>query len=562
LALLSAKVDAGAEPEDGPFIRPPSHFVRVLRDSEAAADALQKGPAKAVCAALRLGDSAKLEAALTPDFRGRLPGEAAPVETGGDASIAWRRRGPDDRVLSGRPFVAALRALVAPLTVVERCSLKPIRFKLNIDERSAYAELGLSVAGRDGGGRGVELTGMARVETRVEAKKQRFRRFELRGLESVATHTLFRDISAAAGVGLHRDALTRARVELHTNEQTLETIGGLAVVDWEGDGDDDLLAWNQLTTLQVFVNDGRGGFDKQVNPIDPAAVGFFQLLVDLDGDGAPELVSTEVEGCEGGQARLHLFTRRGGRFVPRPGRLAFEQPCVRIDRLHYQHIAAHDIDGDGDLDLFASGYKNHLSKARDHNLFHARDGQRDLLFLNEGGLRFREVARERGIVGQSFGYGGVFFDADADGDDDLLVVNDYGPNNLWLNDGAARFVAGTGALAANGQSMGVTVTDLDGDAVLDVYVSNMFSKAGNRIVPLVASKVSPETYASLLALAQGNSLFRRGPDGFTDVAAQQGAARAGWAWGHTAFDADNDGDRDLYVVNGMTSHTDAAAPDF
>jgi len=557
--LASTSADAQA-PEV--FIAEPPTFVRRLRDSEAAASEVSGGPAKKLCAGLRAGDEVTLAGALTGDFLGRLTGPGQTVDFGDEGAVV-RRFPPSPESLERGAFVTGLRAYLAPFTVVERCSFKPFRFKLEAPGRDrAVATHWFEVAGRDAEGRGVELRGAVRAELE-KGEGWHFRRLEVESLRSVAVRALFRDVSGETGIGLHRDTLTTQSVQAVTNDQTIETIGGVGVVDWDADGDDDLLAWNRRMTLQLFLNDGAGGFDKRVNPIPPRAVGYFNVLVDLDGDGAPELASTEVMSCVDGQASLALFTRRGQRLVPLERRLVFEQPCARIDKLEYQHLVPHDIDGDGDLDLFAAGYMNQHSKGDTHNLFQARDGQRDLLFLNEGGLRFREVARERGLDTRSFGYTGVFFDYDDDGDDDLFVANDYGRNDLWLNDGAGHFSVGGGPLTANGQSMGVTIADFDGDAELDVYVSNMFSKAGNRIVPLMEGVVAEDTYETLLWLARGNALYRReGPGRYTEVAAEQGVARAAWAWGQAAFDADNDGDRDIYVLNGMTSHTDAAAPDY
>ena len=111
--------------------------------------------------------------------------------------------------------------------------------------------------------------------------------------------------------------------------------------------------------------------------------------------------------------------------------------------------------------------------------------------------------------------------------------------------------------------MGVTVGDFDEDGDFDVYVSNMYSKAGNRIVPLVRKQLTESTYTSLLGLAAGNTLYLQEPGGaYRQAATDLHVDHAGWAWGQAFFDADNDGDRDIFVVNGNTSHSDARAPDY
>ena len=50
-----------------------------------------------------------------------------------------------------------------------------------------------------------------------------------------------------------------------------------------------------------------------------------------------------------------------------------------------------------------------------------------------------------------------------------------------------------------------------------------------------------------------------GSGNYEEVAASHGLHNAQWAWGNVFFDYDNDGDRDVHVVNGMASNHDPRA---
>ena len=109
-------------------------------------------------------------------------------------------------------------------------------------------------------------------------------------------------------------------------------------------------------------------------------------------------------------------------------------------------------------------------------------------------------------------------------------------------------------------SMGLSLLDL-GTGGFGLYVSNMYSHAGNRLIPQ-ATGLSDAMRANLLASAQGNQLFERRGGAWVETAVERGIDQAGWAWGSAVFDLENDGDEDLYVVNGYTSHSDGGAPDY
>ena len=121
------------------------------------------------------------------------------------------------------------------------------------------------------------------------------------------------------------------------------------------------------------------------------------------------------------------------------------------------------------------------------------------MFINDGGFRFREVAERGGFSGNDYTYVAKFFDLNDDGRRDLITINDYGVNRAYLNGGNGRFEETQFAdLTDNGQSMGLSIADFDSDGELELYVSNMYSYAGNRIVPLARQVLKADTYNTLL----------------------------------------------------------------
>ncbi|MEM3208056.1 MAG: CRTAC1 family protein, partial [Halobacteria archaeon] len=106
------------------------------------------------------------------------------------------------------------------------------------------------------------------------------------------------------------------------------------------------------------------------------------------------------------------------------------------------------------------------------------------LYLNRGGLAFTEEARAAGVHAVEWGWGGLFLDADLDGDIDLYVANGFDPyghrrffqlpNRLFLNLGNGTFseAAARAGAGDRGDSRGAAYGDLDGDGALDLAVVN------------------------------------------------------------------------------------------
>ena len=102
--------------------------------------------------------------------------------------------------------------------------------------------------------------------------------------------------------------------------------------------------------------------------------------------------------------------------------------------------------------------------------------------------------------------------------------------------------------------------DFNRDGRLDIYISNMFSAAGNRIT--FQRQFKPGAPQAMLAQyqrhARGNTLFQADKEGrgFRDISVEQGVTMGRWAWGSRFVDLNNDGWEDLVVANGFISTED------
>ena len=155
-------------------------------------------------------------------------------------------------------------------------------------------------------------------------------------------------------------------------------------------------------------------------------------------------------------------------------------------------------------------------------------------------------------------YQSVWHDWDNDGDMDLFVCNDFAPDAFLRNETrrgslTPKFVDVTQELIGPdimGYSMGASWGDYDNDGDMDLFVSEMYSKAGNRILNQFA-----DADQRSLTSATGNFLFQNNSGSFSQVAGKKGMAKdiakVGWSFGGQFLDFDNNGWLDLYVPSGF-----------
>lgn len=386
---------------------------------------------------------------------------------------------------------------------------------------------------------------------------------------------------------VHEELVSRALAEKaaftpphpHFSLKSLDRHPAVSVVDIDRDGDDDFYAVEREGKNLLFVNRGDGTFEEKGAAwgLDFDGRSQVSLFADFDNDGDPDLFLGRS------LAPSLLLRNDGSSFTDVTATaLGGEGPKLATS------ASAADVDGDGLVDLYVATYASdmlmkeveaarpgvarggaapgsllaamlperdsrllaRLARHPDAHEFRRLPGPPNLLLHNEGGLRFEEVTDSPLRLFYNT-YQAAWSDYDDDGDPDVYVANDFAPNQMMRNDGGGRFTDVTEATDTSdiGFGMGVSWSDYDGDRRPDLYVTNMYSKAGSRITSMLGA-LDP----TFRKMAEGNSLFRNEGERFRRVSGQHPPAVpvevAGWSWGSQFADFDGDTRPDLFAMSG------------
>lgn len=324
---------------------------------------------------------------------------------------------------------------------------------------------------------------------------------------------LFVDISAWAGL----DGIVGGR--------------GATFVDFDSDGYDDLIipAADEAT---VFRNNTDGSFSRVGSWPHPGTWGEFAFVVDLTGDGRPEVLYVLGEptsadggarsGEEGARDVAVLSVDAAGQ----PTELTTLLPALAGDAAA-QVVTFGDYDGDGGQDIYVCYMTGQEFDAdgRQTGALGAADR-----YYRRMGATFVDGTALAKISGTRPSQSAVTVDLDGDGHLDVLVGTDFGrPDQVYLGDGAGTFSDQAEALgfAQATSAMGFAVADADGDGDLDAYLTDNASWG--------------HTYYR--QDAPGTFVFQTEAAGFGDTASHTG-------WGVGFHDVDHDGDLDLFAANG------------
>jgi hypothetical protein len=371
---------------------------------------------------------------------------------------------------------------------------------------------------------------------------------------------VFEDVAGKAGIAKWRNVTGTPQKKV-----IIEAKGsGVCLLDYDRDGWLDIYLVNGSTLdalagkevsphAALFRNNHDGTFTDVTEKAGVAndRWGLGCAVGDYDNDGWHDLYVTSLGGNR-------LYHNNGnGTFTDVAEKagvaLTSKSPDIAMD---YTGATFGDYDGDGRLDLFVAGYIvydfNHPPVAGSSTVKSAScqyravnvmcgprglHGAGDHLFHNNGDGTFTDVSVKAGVSDTNgyYGLGTVFVDVNGDGKPDLAVANDSTPNYLYINKGDGTFedasymsgyaFNGAGREVAN---MGIAVGDYENNGRIDL-VNTDFS----------------DDY---------DVVFRNdGTGSFEDASYQSGIAETTIpfvGFGDGFLDYDNDGWKDLLIVNG------------
>lgn len=276
---------------------------------------------------------------------------------------------------------------------------------------------------------------------------------------------------------------------------------GVSLVDYDGDGWEDIYLACRQPPNRLFRNQGNGTFRDVAQELGLAIQADTRLALwgDINNDGLIDLfLGTEKEGD-------FLFLHQPDHTFKD---ISEEAGMIKHTGGATLGAMMGDVDNDGWLDIYC-----------------ARHYAQNTLYRNKGDLTFEDLTYLSGATDESAAMGALFFDYDNDSDLDIYLVHDAKfANKLYQNNGRGRFreVAKAAGVDMAAFGMGVDVADINQDGWLDMYISNFF--------------------ANTLYLNQGDGTFR-------DITHEAGVDDIGMGWGVSFLDVDNDGWQDIYVNN-------------
>ncbi len=337
--------------------------------------------------------------------------------------------------------------------------------------------------------------------------------------------------------------------------------GGVAMGDINNDGLADLFFSSNQLKNKLYLNKGNLKFDDISSSAKVEGQSSWNtgaIMVDINGDGWLDIYVTAVVGINGFEGHNELFiNNKDNTFTESSQKYGLDFQC-------YSTSAAFlDYDLDGDLDLYLLNHAVHtqesFGRAQIRNDRNEKTG--DKLLRNDGAA-FTDVSEEAGIYGGINGYGlGISVaDFNKDGYPDIYVGNDFHEDDYYyLNNGDGTFTESLKTYFGHISrfSMGNDAADINHDGWPDLISLDMLAQDD----AVIKSSEGDDMYQTLKMRTEQygyhyqysrNMLFTSQPGmPYLETALLSGVAATDWSWSALFADYDLDGEKDLFISNGI-----------
>ena len=346
--------------------------------------------------------------------------------------------------------------------------------------------------------------------------------------------------------------------------------GGVAVGDINNDGLPDVFFTANQGANKLYLNKGGFKFEDvsaKAGFLDKKQFSTGVVFVDINNDGWLDIYVSNAGSMDNEQVRANqLFINNHD--------LTFTEKAAEYglaDTGYTTQATFFDYDMDGDLDCFLINNSpipvNSLGYPKQRDLL-AKDwavpanmkGGGDHLYQNNNG-HFEEVTKKAGIHGtlMSFGLGISIGDINGDHYPDIYVSNDFFERDyLYINQRNGTFKDQLDTLLSHTSfaSMGADIGDINNDGYPDIFTTDMLPADDYRLKTTLSFddidqyrlKERNDFHHQFL---QNTLQLNTKQNKFIDISNYSGVNASEWSWGALMFDADNDGNNDIYICNGI-----------
>lgn len=336
--------------------------------------------------------------------------------------------------------------------------------------------------------------------------------------------------------------------------------GGVSVGDINGDELPDIFFTGNQVGNSLYLNKGDLKFENITSKSKiekDKGWNTGTTMVDINNDGL-----LDIYVCRSG---LRTDNLRQNQLYINNGDLTFTERAAEYglaDKGYSTEAVFFDFDKDGLLDMYLI---NHPTEYNTNNTIRPFEGgnfdshKRDKLYKQVTTGTFEDVSLRAGINNLAWGLSVSVSDLNGDGWLDIYVTNDFlEPDFMYYNNQDGTFsnqvLKNTKHISFN--AMGSDIADINNDALPDIMVVDMLPKS-NKISKTMMASMRPAFFRGMVQ--QGNHhqymsntlQLNQGNGQFSEIGQFAGINKTDWSWAILAADYNNDGQKDFFVTNGI-----------